>query len=69
MDTPYLIQNRVSRIEHLALYGSNVKANDIFTFDSGLAGLGVYDFPVGFFNLIPSRGGRGHKFLLLKTVI
>jgi|GEM_PF-4315556 len=40
MDAPYLIQNRASRIEYLALYGSNVNTNDIFIFGSGLSGLG-----------------------------
>jgi len=40
-DAPYLIQNRASRIEYLALYGSNVNANDIFISGSGLSGLGI----------------------------
>jgi len=34
---PYLIQYRASRIEYLALYCSNVNANDIFIFGSGLS--------------------------------
>jgi hypothetical protein len=39
-DAPYLIQHRASRIEYLALYGSNVNANNIFIFGSGSSGLG-----------------------------
>jgi len=35
------IKYRASRIEYLALYGSNVNANDIFISDSGLSGLGL----------------------------
>jgi len=40
-DAPHFIQHRVSRIEYLALYGSNVNTNNIFIFGSGLSVLGV----------------------------
>jgi len=39
-DALYLIQHRVSRIEYLALDGSNVNVNDIFIFASGCPGWG-----------------------------
>ncbi|MCP4367869.1 MAG: hypothetical protein GY797_07125 [Deltaproteobacteria bacterium] len=53
MDAPYLIRYRVSKIEYLALYGSNVNAVDIFIFGSGLPGLGFMEEQLETNNLSP----------------
>jgi|LGVF01.2.fsa_nt_gb hypothetical protein len=51
-DAAHFIQHRVSKIEYLVLYGSNVNAIDIFISDSGLSWLSLFKKQIDSFDKV-----------------